>query len=89
MSHRTSAALGTIAALVVLGIPSSASAQDVMTPELLWRLQRVSAPAVSADGQKLAYGIRTYDVSANKGDTDLFVLPVAGGEPTQLTAAAR
>lgn len=61
------------------------NAQQVMTPELLWKLRRVSAPAVSPDGQRLVFGITTYDVAANSGDTDLFLIDVRGGEPVQLT----
>ena len=61
-------------------------AQDVLTPERLWQLQRVSDAVVSPDGSRLVYGVRTFDVPENKGNTDLFLLPVAGGEPVRLTA---
>ncbi len=84
MTLRISRVLGALVALSII-VPGPAAAQDVMTPELLWKLKRVSAPAVSPDGKSLVYGVRTYDVEANKGDTDLFVLDVAGGQPVQLT----
>ncbi len=84
MIQRISRVLGALVALSIF-VPGPAAAQDVMTPELLWKLKRVSAPAVSPDGNSLVYGVRTYDVKANKGDTDLFVLDVAGGHPVQLT----
>lgn len=85
MKIRIGFALAVIAAMSVLTPPASAQAQDVMTPELLWKLRRVSNPAVSPDGRSLAYGIRTYDVSANSGDTDLWLVGVSGGEPVRLT----
>ncbi len=85
MSHRIHLALGALVACAIMTVPGSARAQDVMTPELLWQLKRVSAPSVSPDGRTLVYGIRTYDVAANKGDTDLFLLDVAGGDPVPLT----
>jgi dipeptidyl aminopeptidase/acylaminoacyl peptidase len=66
-------------------VPGRAGAQDVMTPELLWKLKRVSAPSVSPDGQSIVYGVRSYDVQANKGDTDLFLVSVEGGTPVRLT----
>ncbi len=84
MTIRISGVLGAFVALTII-VPGPAAAQDVMTPELLWKLKRVSAPAVSPDGKSLVYGVRTYDLKANKGDTDLFVLNVAGGHPVQLT----
>jgi len=85
MKIRIGFALAVIAAMSVLTPPASAQAQDVMTPELLWKLKRVSNPAVSPDGRNLAYGIRTYDVGANSGDTDLWLVGVSGGEPVRLT----
>ena len=85
MTLRFATAAFAVASLALLATSAPVSAQEVMTPELLWQLKRVSSPAVSADGRTLAYGVRTYDVNANKGDTDLFLLSVDGGEPVQLT----
>ena len=72
-------------AFLVLLFTAAAPAQDVMTPERLWEIQRISSPAVSPDGQSFVYGVRTYDVGANKGNTDLWLRPVAGGEARRLT----
>jgi len=73
------------AAILVLLFPVAAPAQNVMTPERLWEIQRISSPAVSPDGQSFVYGVRTYDVAANRGNTDLWLRPVAGGEARRLT----
>jgi dipeptidyl aminopeptidase/acylaminoacyl peptidase len=59
--------------------------QNVMTPERLWELKRISTPAVSPDGAQIVYGVRTYDVAENRGNTDLWLRPVAGGPALQLT----
>ena len=85
MTQRIGAAVGAFVALSVLALPGPAKSQDVMTPELLWQLKRVSSPAVSPDGRRLVYGIRTYDVEANKGDTDLYLIGIDGGKPFRLT----
>jgi dipeptidyl aminopeptidase/acylaminoacyl peptidase len=85
MTPRNGAWFGVLSAMMMSVVPGRLTAQDVMTPELLWKLKRVSAPAVSPDGETLVYGIRSYDVKANKGDTDLYLLAVGGGEPVQLT----
>ncbi len=45
-----------------------------MTPELLMKLGRVSGGAVSADGKKIAYTIRRYDLEENKGYTSMHIL---------------
>lgn len=85
MTQRIGAAVGAFVALSVLALPGPAKSQDVMTPELLWQLKRVSSPAVSPDGRRLVYGVRTYDVTANKGDTDLYLIGTDGGKPFRLT----
>lgn len=71
-------------AVLMLGITNPSVAQDRLTPELLWQLRRVSAPAVSPDGTQFVYGVRRYDIQANRGNTDLFLMSVDGGTPRRL-----
>lgn len=75
----------TIATAGLLAGSVSVAAQDVLTPERLWRIPRVSGPAVSPDGEWVAYTVTRYDLAENRGSADLFVIPVAGGEPLRLT----
>lgn len=72
-------------AVIGMGLSSAALAQDRLTPELLWQLRRVSGPAVSPDGSQFVYGIRVYDIQANRGNTDLYAMSVGGGTPRRLT----
>ncbi len=55
------------------------------TPELLWKLGRVSEVQVSPDAKTILYGVSWYNLAENKGKTDLFTLPVAGGKPVKVT----
>ncbi len=48
-------------------------------------MARVSDPQVSPDGRSVAYVLRTTDLDADRGRTDLWMVPLAGGEPRQLT----
>jgi dipeptidyl aminopeptidase/acylaminoacyl peptidase len=61
------------------------NAQNSYTPELLWKLRRISELQISPDGKTLLYGVSTYKLEENKGERNLFTLPVSGGAPTQLT----
>jgi len=61
-------------------------AQNVMTPELLWQLGRVSGETLSPDGKNAIYSVTYYNVQANKGSNNLYSVPLSGGEPKQLTA---
>ncbi|TNE55508.1 MAG: S9 family peptidase [Bacteroidetes bacterium] len=61
------------------------SQKKVLTPELLWKLKRMSGGTVSPDGQKVLYQLRSYSLEENKGNTDLFVYDLGTGKITQLT----
>ena len=57
----------------------------IMTPEVLWKLGRVSEVQVSPDGKYILFAITRYELAKNKGDKNIFVMSSKGGEPTQLT----
>ncbi len=71
--------------LGVLIIQVGISQNNRVNPELLWALGRVSLEDVSSDGNSVLYGVTYYDVAANKGNKDLYIMPKAGGEAVQLT----
>nr|WP_315231227.1 S9 family peptidase [uncultured Flavobacterium sp.] len=62
----------------------NAMAQNVMTPELLWKLGRVSPLGISKDGKNIVYKVATPSVQENKSDTKFYILPVNGGNPTEV-----
>lgn len=70
--------------LLLFGV--AVSAQDKYTPELLWKLGRVSSPQVSPDGKEVIYTIRRYKLELNKGNTDIYKVSVSGGSAIQLTS---
>lgn len=59
--------------------------QNRMTPELLWKLKRVSNIKVSPDGTQVLFSLKSYDLVKNAGESDLFIVPAKGGEIKQLT----
>ena len=63
----------------------SAFAQNKMAPETLWQMGRVSEPLSAPDGKLVVYSVTRFNIQANKGNADLFVVPVAGGEAKQIT----
>lgn len=59
--------------------------KGVLTEEILWYFGRITAPELSPDGKTLLYSIKYFDYTKNKGNADLYTIPVEGGEPTQIT----
>lgn len=62
------------------------SAQDVMTPELLWSLGRVNAECVSADKSAVIYSVKYYDQAANSAESNLYAVNISNGNVKQLTS---
>lgn len=59
-------------------------AQNVMTPELLWKLGRVTPLGISKDGKNVVYKVTTPSVAENKSDTKFYTLPISGGNPVEI-----
>ena len=62
----------------------SASAQQHMTPELLWKLGRVSALGISKDGKNIVYKVSVPSVAENKSSSKYYTIPVTGGEAVEV-----
>lgn len=54
-------------------------AQDRMTPELLWKLGRVSPVGLTKDGNGVVYTVSTPNVDANKSSKKSYVVSLADG----------
>ena len=72
--------------LLTMTMASETIAQNqILTPELLWKLGRVGLDCVSPDGQLAVYGVQRYDMAANKGSSALFSVNLSTGEIKRLT----
>lgn len=70
--------------LTLMGI-NSAIAQEVMTPELLWKLGRVTPLGISKDGKNIVYKVATPSIEENKSNSKYYTISVNGGNPTEIT----
>ncbi|MCR4852598.1 MAG: S9 family peptidase [Prevotella sp.] len=86
-------ASGTINAQQEMGRPIGKSniklSSDLMTPEALWAMGRISAYAPSADGQKVVYQVGYYSVKENKSHHVLHIMNADGSGQTLLTKSAK
>ena len=65
----------------------NATAQNKMTPELLWKLGRVSGLGISKDGKYVLYSVSTPNAAENKSSRKTYAIPVSGGNPIQIGKA--
>jgi dipeptidyl aminopeptidase/acylaminoacyl peptidase len=57
-----------------------------MTETDLATLKRLSNPAISPDGTLVVYQLRETDLKANKGRTDLYLMPISGGAAQKIAS---
>jgi hypothetical protein len=57
----------------------SSFAQNRMTPELLWKLGRVSGLGISKDGKYVLYSVSTPNAAENKSFRKTYAIPLSGG----------
>ncbi|RKS00986.1 S9 family peptidase [Flavobacterium sp. 102] len=70
---------------IMISITSfTTSAQEVLSPETLWKLGRVTSLGVSKDGKSVVYKVATPSVAENKSITKFYTIPVTGGTPTEV-----
>lgn len=76
-------------AIAVMMGPVLAQAQDrrPVTARDVWAMKRLAAPALSPDGQTVAFTVQEWSVEKNKDSVNVWLVPVAGGAPRRLTTA--
>ena len=75
------------AGLLALALPLGAQAKRPITPQDLWAMKRVGAPALSPDGARAVFPVQEWSIEKNKATANLWIVDLAGGEPRRLTTA--
>ena len=86
-----------LSTLLVFGLAAPLSAQtsplSIQARPLqvgdLYALKEVGDPRISPDGRWVAYTVTTPDREKDKPDSDIYLIPAAGGEAIRLTAGDR
>ena len=68
--------------LTMMGL--TASAQNVMTPELLWKLGRISPLGISKDGKNIVYKVSTPSIEENKSSSKYYTIAITGGTAVEI-----
>ncbi|WP_445456600.1 S9 family peptidase [Flavobacterium sp. HNIBRBA15423] len=68
-------------ALILISMTGlAATAQEIMTPELLWKLGRISPLGISKDGKNIIYKVSTPSMDENKSNSEFYSIPITGGK---------
>jgi dipeptidyl aminopeptidase/acylaminoacyl peptidase len=75
-----------IALITLITMSLNVLAQNVMSPDLLLKLGRVSPLGVSKDGKNIIYKVDTPSAEENISHSKLYSLPINGGTPTEISS---
>ncbi len=75
-------------ALLMTSLVSLQAQKQLLTPELLWKVGRVSLDAVSPDGQYAVYGVQRFDIDKNQSHRVLYLVHLKTLETRAITDAA-
>ena len=67
-----------------LSISAQAQMKEVMTPEQLITLNRVSGHGITEDGKNIVYSVSKVNIDSNDRTTKYYTMPIGGGKPTQI-----
>lgn len=70
--------------LFAVAAPFMMNAQQVMTPEILWTLNRIGVQAVSPDQSSLIYKLSKTDLQTEKSNSQSFFLNLVNNTATQI-----
>ena len=70
--------------LIIITMSITTSAQQILSPEALWKLGRVSAIGISKDGKSIVYKVATPSVEENKSNSKFYTIPVTGGNAVEI-----
>jgi dipeptidyl aminopeptidase/acylaminoacyl peptidase len=61
-------------------------AQENLSPEMLWKLGRVSGIGISTNKQYLLYSVNIPNIELNKGNSKTYKLSLNGGNPEEISS---
>ena len=70
--------------LIIITMSITTSAQQILSPEALWKLGRVSAIGISKDGKSIVYKVATPSLEENKSNSKFYTIPVTGGNAVEI-----
>jgi dipeptidyl aminopeptidase/acylaminoacyl peptidase len=70
--------------LTLISIGLNTTAQNILSPEMLWKLGIVSVIGISKDAKSIIYKVAIPSIEENKSNSKFYAIPVIGGNATEL-----
>lgn len=74
-----------ILTIIIALFCSFVAESQVMTPELLWQLKRVSPIGLSDDGQSVLFRVSQYSIEANSRSSKTYQISISGGDVVEIS----
>ena len=71
--------------IAIISLAFGANSQSTLTPENLWKINRVYGEQVSPDGKSMIFAQKSYTLEEDKGTSHLMKMPAVGGDAKMLT----
>ena len=78
-----------LASVLLAAGPARAEEKRPLRIDDLFALREVGDPRLSPDGAQVAFTVRSLDPKKDKSDTDIYMVPVGGGDALRLTASPK
>ncbi|HOY91480.1 MAG TPA: peptidase S9, partial [Bacteroidales bacterium] len=73
----------------IIGPDSLKFESNILTPEKLWYLGRISEMQISPDKDKLLFGVTWYDWHENKGNRELYIINLNDKKRQKITSTPK
>ena len=73
--------------LILISIGLNATAQNVLSPEMLWKLGRISVLGISKDNKQIVFKVSIPSIEENKLNSKTYAISINGGVATEITNA--
>ena len=73
--------------LILISIGLNATAQNVLSPEMLWKLGRISVLGISKDNKQIVFKVSIPSIEENKSNSKTYAISINGGVATEITDA--
>lgn len=74
---------------IIIGKPKVTMTDNKLTPEILWSFGRIGEVALSPDKKQVIFSVKYFDITENKGNSDVYIMNTDSTETKQITRSVK